>query len=308
MIESPRGFLGKKQKFTTHGKVLIHIACAMVRIFLAYFWIAGRSQILPTPTVSRPLPLTLSASKAKNDNISTISSPGESNARLSQMLAAQSRLSDLRSEEKLRIDGNLSEQEKQDILHNVLVMASSNGDSQKINELLNGPVKSFINVNGADMDGTPPLIYASCFGHEDAVSALLKNGANVDAQDSNKWSALMWAMTNHHNNIAKLLLQNGASPNVKSFSGRTAFDFAIPDSDMTDYLHEKGYKIESDGITDDYYNPGLSQDLLEEEMAENELKRRMMMESAMNLEVDIGNLGLDEQPEVCILDPFCQFH
>jgi hypothetical protein len=25
----------------------------------------------------------------------------------------------------------------------------------------------------------------------------------------------------------------------------------------------------------------------------------MMMESAFNLEVDIGNLGLDEQPEVC---------
>jgi hypothetical protein len=27
----------------------------------------------------------------------------------------------------------------------------------------------------------------------------------------------------------------------------------------------------------------------------------MMMESAFNLEVDIGNLGLDEQPEVCEL-------
>jgi hypothetical protein len=31
------------------------------------------------------------------------------------------------------------------------------------------------------------------------------------------------------------------------------------------------------------------------------MKRRMMMESAFNLEVDIGNLGLDEQPEVRIL-------
>jgi hypothetical protein len=33
-------------------------------------------------------------------------------------------------------------------------------------------------------------------------------------------------------------------------------------------------------------------------MQENDMKRRMMMESAFNLEVDIGNLGLDEQPEV----------
>ncbi|KAH0076033.1 hypothetical protein KCU66_g21261, partial [Aureobasidium melanogenum] len=44
-------------------------------------------------------------------------------------------------------------------------------------------------------------------------------------------------------------------------------------------------------------NSGFSQDRFEEEMAENEMKRRMMMESAANLEVDLGNLGLDEQPE-----------
>ena len=45
-------------------------------------------------------------------------------------------------------------------------------------------------------------------------------------------------------------------------------------------------------------NDGFSQDRFEQEMQENDMKRRMMMESAFNLEVDIGNLGLDEQPEV----------
>ena len=43
---------------------------------------------------------------------------------------------------------------------------------------------------------------------------------------------------------------------------------------------------------------GFSQDRFEQEMQENDMKRRMMMESAFNLEVDLGNLGLDEQPEV----------
>ena len=76
-------------------------------------------------------------------------------------------------------------------------------------------------------------------------------------------------------------------------------DFVEPNSEISDYLHESGYAIGNAGVGDDFYNSGLSQDRFEQEMQENDLKRRMMMESAFNLEVDIGNLGLDEQPEVC---------
>lgn len=107
----------------------------------------------------------------------------------------------------------------------------------------------------------------------------------------------MWAMTNRHKGIAKLLLDHGASGEIKSSSGRTAFDFMPPNSELSDYLHESGY-IGSAGVSDDFYDTGLAQDRFEEEMAENELKRRMMMESAINLEVDLSSLGLDEQQEV----------
>lgn len=130
------------------------------------------------------------------------------------------------------------------------------------------------------------------------VTALLDAGAKVDNQDRNQWSALMWAMTNRHKGIAKTLLDHGASPEVKSSSGRTAFDFVAPDSEISDYLHDSGYHIGNVGVSDDFYNPGFSQDRFEEEMAENELRRRMMMESARNLEVDLGNVGMDDQPEV----------
>lgn len=51
------------------------------------------------------------------------------------------------------------------------------------------------------------------------------------------------------------------------------------------------------GVTDDFYSAGFSQDRFEEELAESEQRRRMMMESAINLEVDLGNLGLDEAPD-----------
>lgn len=132
------------------------------------------------------------------------------------------------------------------------------------------------------------------------VQALLNAGADVDVQDRNQWSPLMWAMTNRHKGIAKLLLDHGASPETRSSSGRTAFDFVAPNSEMSNYLQEHGYRIGNVGVSEDFYNSGFSQDRFEEEMAENELKRRMMMESAMNLEVDLSSLGLDEQPEVSL--------
>lgn len=130
------------------------------------------------------------------------------------------------------------------------------------------------------------------------MQALVDAGVDVDKQDRNYWSPLMWAMTNRHKGIAKILLDNGASPEAKTSSGRTAFDFVAPDSEMSFYLHDNGYSLGNAGVTDDFYNPGFSQDRFEEEMAENEFRRRMMMDSARDLEVDLGNMGIDDQPEV----------
>ncbi len=129
------------------------------------------------------------------------------------------------------------------------------------------------------------------------MQALVEGGADVDKQDRHQWTALMWAMTNRHKGIAKLLLDSGASMDQKTSSGRTAADFVAPNSEMSFYLHDSGYNIGS-VATDDFYSPGFSQDRFEEEMAENELRRRMMMESARDLEVDLGNVGIDDQPEV----------
>lgn len=110
----------------------------------------------------------------------------------------------------------------------------------------------------------------------------------------------MWAMTNRHKDIAKILLEHGASPKVKSSSGRTAYDFAAPNSEMSDFLHQNGYSIGDAGVEGDFYDNGFSQDKFEREMEETEMKRRMMMESSMNLEVDLSSLGMDERPEVRI--------
>ena len=128
---------------------------------------------------------------------------------------------------------------------------------------------------------------------------MLDAGAVVDKQDRNQWSALMWAMTNRHKSIAKILLDHGANPDIRSSSGGTAYDFVQPGSDFSQYLQENGYNFGSANLEDDFYNSGFSQDRFEEELAESEMKRRMLMqESAANLEVDLSTLGFDEQPEV----------
>lgn len=112
----------------------------------------------------------------------------------------------------------------------------------------------------------------------------------------------MWAMTNRHKTISKILLDHGASPEIKSSSGGTAFDFIQPGTDISKYLQENGYNIGTAGVEDDFYDSGFAHGRFEEEMAENEMKRRMMMEeSALNLEVDLSSLGLDEKAEVSLI-------
>jgi ankyrin repeat protein len=227
----------------------------------------------------------------------------DSDDRFMQMLASQARLKDdddAGGVEATLKDDSLSDSAKRDTLQSMFTMAASNGQLDRVQAFLDGPARDWIDLNAPDAEGTPPLIYASCFGHQDVVAALLDAGANVNKQDKNQWSSLMWAMTNRHKSIAKLLLDHGADPDVKSSSGRTAHDFLAPHSEMSDYLHDSGYSIGNAGVTDDFYNAGMAEDRFEEELAENEMRRRMMMESAINLEVDLGNLGLDEQPEVCI--------
>ncbi|KAK6955538.1 hypothetical protein Daesc_003178 [Daldinia eschscholtzii] len=260
----------------------------------------GQSQFLTSPILAKPLQFSdLTLDDPNYDQDLTKSMP-DSDTRLMQMLAAQAQhlegktfgdVDDIATDEKLPDD------EKTSILQKALIMSASNGDLDNVKKILSGKARSFVDINAPDEEGTPALVYASCFGHETVVQALVDAGVDVDKQDRNHWSPLMWAMTNRHKGIAKILLDNGASPEAKTSSGRTAFDFVAPDSEMSFYLHDNGYSLGNAGVTDDFYNPGFSQDRFEEELAENELRRRMMMDSARDLEVDLGNMGIDDQPE-----------
>ncbi|KGO71968.1 Dilute [Penicillium italicum] len=274
----------------------------------------GQSQYLTAPVAAKPLSFSLALDDHSHDNEHELRAYyghdiEDSDARLMEMLAAQAAHREVDSltadEETIAADEKLTDDEKRDILQKSLNMAASNGDVERVRKLVQGQARTYVDVNKPDEEGTVPLIYASCFGHHEVVAALIVAGALVDRQDRNQWSALMWAMTNRHKMIAKILLDNGASPDIKSSSGGRAFDFAQPGSEISEYLHENGYSFGSGNIDDDFYDAGLAHGRFEEELAESEMKRRMMMEeSAINLEVDLSSLGLDEKFEPSDDDEF----
>lgn len=97
--------------------------------------------------------------------------PKDSDTRLMEMLQAQAAANEaghgLENEQTVIGDETLSESEKKDRLQKALIMAASNGDAEKVTRLLGGNVRGYVDVNIADEEGTPPLIYASCFVSRD---------------------------------------------------------------------------------------------------------------------------------------------
>ena len=91
--------------------------------------------------------------------------PG-ADTRLQEMLAAQAQhhggdgLVDL---ESVLNDEKLDEAEKKKIIQKAFAMAASNGDIAEVKKILEDKAKEFVDVNAPDDDGTPPLVYASCF-------------------------------------------------------------------------------------------------------------------------------------------------
>lgn len=90
----------------------------------------------------------------------------DSDTRLMEMMQAQAQHHGGQTFEDVNVvaeDDKLSEEEKKTMLQKALNMAASNGDLAQVSKILSGKAKAFIDVNAPDEDGTPPLVYASCF-------------------------------------------------------------------------------------------------------------------------------------------------
>ncbi|KAK9468766.1 hypothetical protein V1512DRAFT_203144 [Lipomyces arxii] len=277
-------------------------------------WTSSATQSVPTSSVRSNLQLPFSSqthtthtNETDNDDDDDDDDERvrESTRRLQLMLSATPPMPSPDeaeiSVEMVLHDPGLSTDEKRDTLQHMLIAAASNGDTEQIRRLLDEQdSRSYVNVNIPDEDGTTALIYASCFGHEDVVRELVSHGADLDQQDKFKWSPLMWATNNNRESIVRYLVSQGASPDIKSASGRTARDFAGSSSVISNLIGSTPRANEDHGLQafqDDYYNDGSNSPMrLEEQFAESELNRRMLMESAVNLEVDLSHFGFGDPP------------
>ncbi|KAG5513245.1 hypothetical protein PMAC_001615 [Pneumocystis sp. 'macacae'] len=170
----------------------------------------------------------------------------------------------------------LTEEEKRGILQSAFIRAASHGDIERIESMLRGKAREYIDLDGCDETGGTAIIFAACYGHQNVVEALLEAGANIHVQDKVKWSPLMWAMNNHHGNIVKLLLAHGASLDNTNVSA----------------VEPSAIHSTSDAASHDWYNEG-STEQFEAHMEECELRRRMDMESSLGIEMDLANFGLE---------------
>ncbi len=98
----------------------------------------------------------------------------DSETRLMEMLAAQAAhaaSAAFEDEDAIASDDQRSEDEKKDILQRTFIMAASNGNVESVTKILNGKAKQYIDINAPDDEGTPALIYASCFVSRVAVGS-----------------------------------------------------------------------------------------------------------------------------------------
>ena len=84
-------------------------------------------------------------------------------------------------------------------------------------------------VNIADEDNDPPVMWAAVAGHADAVKAMMPKVKNINTKNIRAgMTPLMWATVNEHDDpqIIQAFLDKGAHVNIKAADGSTALSWA----------------------------------------------------------------------------------
>ena len=136
------------------------------------FTLTGQSQFLTAPILAKPLQFNnLSLDDPDTDfpsnlNLARSGTRGsEADDRIMEMMAARAAQQDGIDEDEDAIveSKTLDESAKKDRLQRILHMAASNGDSERVEKIVKGKAREYVDLDKGDEEGTVPLIYAACF-------------------------------------------------------------------------------------------------------------------------------------------------
>ncbi|CAG8517476.1 5342_t:CDS:2 [Racocetra fulgida] len=217
----------------------------------------------------------------------TVDNVKSSNNGLDDLLKSSLQASDLfldpfgeENEKLILSNSSLSEEEKKAKINSIFSRAASNGNAEKVSRMLD-TVREYIDIDAQDEEGTTPLVYAACFGHDAVAFTLLEAGAKVDAQDRFGWTPLMWATNNNHDKTIRLFLDNGADAGAKSAKGRTVFDFIPPENHKLAEIFIANPQRDSWSSVSSISRWSMlseSEHKLVEQLAEAEMRKRILME------------------------------
>ena len=96
-------------------------------------------------------------------------------------------------EDEILEDPILVDRQKREKMFKLFIWAASNGDFNKLKELLeNEEKRKWIDINGKDESGCTALIYTACFAHAKCAYLLIKHGADVNIPDKCKYLLLIY--------------------------------------------------------------------------------------------------------------------
>ncbi|XP_026782073.3 ankyrin repeat and SAM domain-containing protein 3 isoform X1 [Pangasianodon hypophthalmus] len=124
-----------------------------------------------------------------------------------------------------------------------LMYAAYIGHDNIVNLLL----ESGVSVNANTAKGLTPLMLAASCGNESIAYFLLQQGAELERKDGRGWTALLHSTSTGHQQMVKFLLDNNANANIKEpvFGFTPLMEAAASGHEITvQYLLDHGARVE----------------------------------------------------------------
>ncbi|XP_053476482.1 ankyrin repeat and SAM domain-containing protein 3 isoform X2 [Ictalurus furcatus] len=124
-----------------------------------------------------------------------------------------------------------------------LMYAAYIGHDNIVNLLL----ESGVSVNASTAKGLTPLMLAASCGNESIAYFLLQQGAELERKDGRGWTALLHSTSTGHQQMVKFLLDNNANANIKEpvFGFTPLMEAAASGHEIiVQYLLDRGARVE----------------------------------------------------------------